>query len=166
MGFVERVCEWDRARGPSLQAVHGWVKCFHPHLSGRALVPFFPHYWIYECVTFKRSYCSNWVLSYRVWNHVICICIVICGMCWRNGISCIHLSCCMRKSIIVRDISLASGDSRRIPSDTACSFREDLNAVLGDGGVKRNPSNVFIRNCSTKHIIEAYRSVSIFPGKI
>ena len=166
MGFVERVCEWDRARGPSLKAVHGWVKCFHPQLSGRALVPFFPHYWIYECVTFKWSYCSNWVLSYRVWNHVIYICIVICSMCWRNGTSCIHPSCCIRKSVTIRDISLANGDSRWIPSDTVCSFREDLNAGLGDDGVKRNLSNILLRNYSTKHIIEGYRSISIFPGKI
>lgn len=35
-------------------------------------------------VTFKRNYYSYWVLSYRVWNHIIYAFPLIYGMCWRN----------------------------------------------------------------------------------
>lgn len=35
-------------------------------------------------VTFKRNCCSYWVLSYRVWNHIIYVFELIDGRCWRN----------------------------------------------------------------------------------
>lgn len=35
-------------------------------------------------VTFKRNYCSYWVLSYRIWKHIIYVSALIDGRCWRN----------------------------------------------------------------------------------
>lgn len=54
----------------------------------------FPHYCIYKCIASKRGYYSNWVLSYRIWNHIIYIFRVIDGMCWRNCMFYILSFCC------------------------------------------------------------------------